>query len=224
MREREAVLRAVADRLIAARAEHPLRVGIDGPCGAGKTTFARELVGVLAERGADAVHLDSDGFHHQRAVRYRQGRDSARGYYEDAYDFDALAQRALRPLGPGGTLRYATQVHDMATDALVTDAWALAAAEAIVVFDGTFLQRGLLRELPRRHPRDRSGPWRGPRRRGAGRTRRGHGGPRPSLPRRLRPLPGRGASAGAGQHPHRPRRPGGPAHPPLVTGHSTAEK
>jgi uridine kinase len=145
--ERETVLRALADRLIAAPGEHPLRVGIDGPCGAGKTTFARELVGVLAERGADAVHLDSDGFHHQRAVRYRQGRESARGYYEDAYDFDALAERALRPLGPGGTLRYATQVHDMASDALVTDAWAVAAAEAIMVFDGTFLQRGGLREL-----------------------------------------------------------------------------
>ena len=34
--------------------------------------------------GRPVVRLDSDGFHHIREHRYRQGRDSARGYYEVA--------------------------------------------------------------------------------------------------------------------------------------------
>lgn len=146
MSDRAAVLGVIADRLGELRPGHPVRVGIDGLCGSGKSTFARELVGLLRERGHDAVHLESDGFHHLRAVRYRQGRDSARGYYEDAYDFEALADSVLRPLGPGGDRRYAVQVHDLATDA-VLDRRAEAGPETIVVFDCTFLQRGPLREL-----------------------------------------------------------------------------
>jgi uridine kinase len=144
---RARVLAHLAARFAGARPGHPLRVGIDGVCGSGKSTFAGDLTGVLTARGVPAVHLDSDGFHHVRAVRYRQGRDSARGYYEDAYDFAALADRVLRPLGPGGSLTYATKVHDMATDETFADAVARAEPAAVVVFDCTFLQRGALREL-----------------------------------------------------------------------------
>ncbi|WGL53393.1 uridine kinase [Nocardioides sp. BP30] len=147
MTPRTRVLGELADRLVGLDPGHPLRVGIDGPCGVGKSRFAAELVRSITARGADGVHLDSDGFHHPRAVRHRQGRDSARGYYEDAYDFDALAERVLRPLGPGGSGRYATAVHDLPSDATVTDAYAEAGPRTIVVFDCTFLQRGALRQL-----------------------------------------------------------------------------
>lgn len=147
MSVREDVLSRVAVRLAARRTGHPLRLGIDGVVGAGKSTFARDLVAVLRTAGLPAVHLDSDGFHHVRAIRYRQGRDSARGYYEDAYDFEALAERVLRPLGTPGSPRYATKVHDLETDALITGPEATAEPGSIVVFDCTFLQRGRLREL-----------------------------------------------------------------------------
>lgn len=122
-------------------------MGIDGRCGSGKSTLARELVARLQADGVPATHLDSDGFHHVRAVRYRQGRESARGYYEDAYDLDALADRVLRPLGPGGSGVYATRVHDLTTDAVIAGETATAAPGEVVVFDCTFLQRGGLREL-----------------------------------------------------------------------------
>jgi uridine kinase len=122
-------------------------VGIDGICGVGKSTFARELVAVLEGSARPVVLLDSDAFHHVRERRYRQGRDSARGYYEDAYDFDALADRVLRPLGPGGNFIYAIRVHDLATDAVISDATHTAPRNAIVVFDATFIQRDGLRDL-----------------------------------------------------------------------------
>lgn len=140
------LLSLVADRLTATEIGRPVRVGVDGPCGSGKSTLARELVQEMSSRARRAVHLDSDGFHNRRDIRYRQGRDSARGYYDDGYDFAALIERVLIPLGPGGSRVYATKVHDMATDRAVTDRLATAPEDAIVVFDCTFLQRGSLRE------------------------------------------------------------------------------
>lgn len=143
---RAAVLDEVARRIVEHDPGHPLRVGIDGVCGVGKSTFAEELVARIETLGRPAILLDSDGFHHVRAMRYRQGRESARGYYEDAYDFDALREHALEPLGPGGSRRYAVRVHDLATDEVVRE-FATAPADAIVVFAATFLQRGGLRDL-----------------------------------------------------------------------------
>lgn len=133
-------------RLLRLDPGHPVRVGIDGWCGAGKTTLARWLVQEVERAGRPALHVDSDGFHHVRARRYRQGRDSARGYYDDAYDLDALAERVLQPLGPGGSREIATTVHDLATDEVV-DERTTVPVDAVVVFAATFVQRGALREL-----------------------------------------------------------------------------
>ena len=140
------MLNLIARRLLARQSGHPLRVGVDGICGAGKSTFARELRAVLSEEGRPVVLVDSDGFHHARKRRHRQGRDSARGYYEDAYDFDSLIDKVLRPLGPGGSGQYAVRVHDLTSDSVVED-WAVAPPDAVVLFDATFIQRGRLREL-----------------------------------------------------------------------------
>ncbi|MGN6609908.1 MAG: uridine kinase [Jatrophihabitans sp.] len=146
MTPRAQVIDGLAAHLASLDPGHPLRVGIDGPCGSGKSTLARELVDAVGRRGRPVVHLDSDGFHHVRAVRYRQGRDSARGYYEDAYDFAALVDRVLVPLGPGGSRHFATKVHDLASDRVETDLVDTAAPDTIAIFDCTFLQRGSLRD------------------------------------------------------------------------------
>lgn len=142
---REAVLRRLAGRLRARVGAHPLRVGIDGPQGVGKTAFAVELARVLLAAGP-VLRIDSDGFHHVRAVRYRQGRESARGYYEDAYDLDALRDQVLVPLGGVEPYRVATRVHDLVTDAVVHEEVDVP-AETVVLFDATFLQRGALRAV-----------------------------------------------------------------------------
>jgi uridine kinase len=93
------VLGGLAESLIERRGEHPLRVAVDGITASGKTTLADELAAALTQRGIPVIRIRMDDFHHRRAHRYRQGKDSARGYYEDAYDFDALWQRVLTPLG-----------------------------------------------------------------------------------------------------------------------------
>jgi len=141
---RDEVLQRIAARLASRELGHPLRVGIDGVCGSGKTTFARDLAAALTASDRTAIDVDSDGFHHVRAVRYRQGRESARGYYDDAYDLDSLRDLVLRPLGHGGSRRFAEHVHDLATDA-VAPRFADAPVDAIVLFAATFVQRGDLR-------------------------------------------------------------------------------
>jgi uridine kinase len=142
---RDDVLAQVADRLSAHNLGHPVRVGIDGVCGVGKSTFAADLAEYLAKSGRSVIRLDSDGFHHLRSIRHRRREDPARGYYEDAYDFDSLRDLALVPLGPAGSRRYVTRVHDLASDAVVRD-WASAPIDAIALFDATFLQREDLRD------------------------------------------------------------------------------
>jgi uridine kinase len=143
---RAQLLDELAGHLLARDPGHPLRVGIDGWCGAGKTTFRRALADRLRTEARPVVELDSDGFHHMREIRYRQGRGSARGYYEDAYDFSALERLVLRPLGPGGDRHIAAKVHDLATDQ-VDVIEATVDPDAVVLFDCTFIQRGTLRDL-----------------------------------------------------------------------------
>lgn len=65
----------------------PARVAIDGPDGAGKTTLAEELAGLL---GPSVVRIGADAFLRPEEARYRRGRESPEGYYEDAVDHAAL--------------------------------------------------------------------------------------------------------------------------------------
>jgi uridine kinase len=47
-----------------------------------------------------------DGFHHPREWRYRQGEYSARGYYEDAYDYDAVVRALIAPMAENTILLF----------------------------------------------------------------------------------------------------------------------
>ncbi|WP_394620340.1 gamma-glutamylcyclotransferase [Lentzea sp. JNUCC 0626] len=138
---RERVLNRVADHL--AGQARPLRVAVDGITASGKTTLARELAAAVAARGRSAAHLSMDGFHHPRAVRHRLGRDSADGYYQDAYDFAAFSRLVLDPLGPGGDRRYRTRIIDLRSDTPVDEPAVQAPDDLVLVVDGSFLQRDL---------------------------------------------------------------------------------
>ncbi len=141
MTAREEVIAEVAGLVCATEVDHPVRTAIDGVTAAGKSTFAAELTAAVAARGRPAIHLTMDGFHHPRAHRHRRGRTSAEGYYEDAYDFGALAEHVLVGLGPEGDRRYRTRIIDLASDQQVDEPTRRAAADAVVIVDGSFMQR-----------------------------------------------------------------------------------
>lgn len=85
------------DELARTLAELPLpaRVAIDGVDAAGKTTLADRL----AARLPGAERLSVDDFHRSPENRYRQGRESPAGYYEDSFDHPRLRLAVLAAKG-----------------------------------------------------------------------------------------------------------------------------
>jgi uridine kinase len=129
----------------ASRATHPLRVAIDGPDAAGKTTLAEELAASIgAER--PVIRASVDGFHHPADVRRRRGPMSAEGYYRDSFDADAVVRSLLDPLGAGGDRRYRSATFDYRTEARLDLPWRIAPDDAVLLFDRVFLLRPELRD------------------------------------------------------------------------------
>jgi uridine kinase len=143
---RNTVIAELADMVAALRFSHPVRVGIDGVDASGKTTLANELITPLVERGREVIRVSVDGFHNPRTTRQRQGRTSPRGYYEDSFNYDAIIQCVLQPLGPGGNLQFKQALFDFRTDKAVESAWQVASLHAILLFEGVFLHRVQLRD------------------------------------------------------------------------------
>ena len=138
---RSAALEQLAAWLTAVSLPHPLRVGIDGIDCAGKTSLAAELAALLISQGHPVIRASIDGFHNPRAVRYRQGRTSPTGYYEDSFNLDSVLACLLCPLGPGGDGRYKTAVFDHEHDTPINMPWQTAVSHAILLLDGIFLHR-----------------------------------------------------------------------------------
>ena len=139
----ETVLR-LARAVLARKADRPLRVAVDGRTASGKTTLADELAIQLNEIGRPTIRTSIDGFHRPRAERYRQGRASPRGYYEDARDLAAVRRLLLDPLGPGGDRHYRTACFDLERDRPIDQAPRSAHADDVLIVEGTFLQRPAL--------------------------------------------------------------------------------
>ncbi|MFF0171693.1 nucleoside/nucleotide kinase family protein [Micromonospora profundi] len=120
---------------------HPVRVAVDGPPAAGKTTLADELAVVLREQGRDVIRATIDDFLFPRAQRYPRGEYSAEGCYFDAHDYGALNRVLLDPLGPGGDRNFQPAAYDRTADAVLSPSVNTAPADAVLVFDGVFLMR-----------------------------------------------------------------------------------
>src|SRR5215471_7471374 len=118
-----------------------LRVAITGISASGKSILATELVTRINELGSVCVHLPVDGFHNPRSIRYRRGRDSAEGYYRDAYDYDQLIGRALLPLGSPDECWYVAGVFDLDADAPIEMNPIRLDPGSIVILDASFLLR-----------------------------------------------------------------------------------
>jgi uridine kinase len=135
------LLARLAEAIESVTTARPVRVAVDGPPAAGKTTLADELALVLRNRGRVVVRSSIEGFLLPRAQRYRRGEDSPEGCYHDSFDFDALHRVLLDPLGPDGDRRFQRAVYDRDTDTALSPPVTTAAADAVLLFDGVFLLR-----------------------------------------------------------------------------------
>lgn len=141
MSVRQNTIHDIAARLVGLADGSTLRVAVDGRTASGKTTFANELALSIEELGRPVIRSSIDGFHRPKSDRYRRGRLSAEGYYYDARDLDAIVSLLLKPLGKGGDRLFRTESFDLVEDRPITSEPELAADDAILIVDGTFLQR-----------------------------------------------------------------------------------
>ncbi|PHD63029.1 uridine kinase [Bacillus toyonensis] len=136
---RQKRMKEIANHILKLNLTHPIRMGVSGITASGKTTFANELAEEMKKRGVPVTRASIDDFHNLRAIRYAQGKESARGYYEDAHDYSAFKERLLMPLGPNGNLQYETISHNLKTDLPVQNAPLVAPPNMVLIVDGTFL-------------------------------------------------------------------------------------
>jgi uridine kinase len=131
----------LADRITQSHRPHPVRVAIDGPDAAGKTTLADELATSLQARGSSVMRASIDGFHNRSDLRHHHGNLSPEGYYLDSFDYERLISSLLSPLGPDGSLEYRRAVFDYQTDSELDGPVVIAEPNAVLLFDGVFLLR-----------------------------------------------------------------------------------
>ncbi|BCC06606.1 MULTISPECIES: hypothetical protein [Bacillus cereus group] len=136
---RKQSIKEIANHILTLNVTHPTRVGVSGITASGKTTFANEVAEEIKKRGLPVTRASIDDFHNPKVIRYTQGKESARGYYEDAHDYTAFKERLLKPLGPNGNLQYETISHNLKTDIPVHNEPLMAQPNMVLIVDGTFL-------------------------------------------------------------------------------------
>ena len=138
---RAEMLRHLVDTVTSLSVPHPVRVAVDGRPASGKSTLADELGELLCAGGRSVIRASIDEFMYPKEVRYRRGVDSADGCYHDSFDFDALHESLLRPLGPGGSCSVRGRSYDRETDCVVFPPTKHVTVDEVLLFDGVFLMR-----------------------------------------------------------------------------------
>jgi uridine kinase len=146
MMKRLELINHLALQILQIAQPHPIRVAIDGPDAAGKTTLAQELMVPIQAHQRPVIRASIDGFHNPARMRHERGENTPEGYYHDSFNYQALTESLLAPLGPHGSREYRSAVFDYHTDSEVQTAIQVAEKNAVLLFDGVFLLRPGLAE------------------------------------------------------------------------------
>lgn len=115
-----------------------VRVGINGIEGTGKTTFCQSLTEFLNKKGLKAIQITIDGYHNPQQVRYKQGRDSAKGYYEDAYNETEFIEKVLISSQKENPT-YVDAIHNLETDQPLKPTTLSLTNKHIILTDGAYI-------------------------------------------------------------------------------------
>ncbi|MEJ1114246.1 uridine kinase [Paenarthrobacter sp. CCNWLY172] len=132
-------MRSLASNILDVTGPGRRLVAIDGVDGSGKTSFAANLVSEIRNRFVTVIHADD--FLNPSAVRHAKGRASPEGFWKDTYNYAALQDQLLRPLGPKGTGWYSPASYNAVTDQTAQVDVMLAPSDALVFVEGMFLHR-----------------------------------------------------------------------------------
>lgn len=115
-----------------------VRVGINGIEGTGKTVFCERLTHYLVESNLEAIQVSIDGYHNTKEIRYKQGRNSAKGYYEDGYCEKEFVNKVLLSSQTENP-NYIASIHDLETDEILNLNPITLSNKAVVLTDGSYL-------------------------------------------------------------------------------------
>ena len=121
----------------------PIRLGINGIEGAGKTIFAYNLTKYLNEHNINAINISIDGFHYNKTHRYKKGRDSYRGYYEDAYNEKDFVDKVLIS-SQSKIPHYVKSIHNLETDEYLNLKPEKIENKTVLITDGSYLFKPVL--------------------------------------------------------------------------------
>lgn len=138
--ERRALVGTIADRVLALGPGR-LRIAIDGRTAAGKTSFGHELAERVSAAGRPVLRACLDDFKKPWHARRRYDRESAEGYYRNAYDYRAVINLLLEPSGPEGSGDCVLCAIDPLTQLDHSSVVTPAAANAVTIVDGVFALR-----------------------------------------------------------------------------------
>lgn len=132
-------MRSLANDILSAVGSGRRLVAIDGVDGSGKTSFDAKLASEIQNRPVIVIHADD--FLNPSPVRHAKGRASPEGFWEDTYNYKALQQQLLAPLGHKGDGWYSLVSYDPVTDRMAQVEVVHAPSDALVVVEGMFLHR-----------------------------------------------------------------------------------
>lgn len=136
---RKEIIKNIAEVITVIKLDHPVKVAVDGPGNAGKTTFANELAESIIKLNRKVIRSTIDGFHHPPEFRRRQGQFSPKGYLEDSHDYDSLIRNLLEPLSYNGNLEYKESTYNFKINEATNADTKKADKDSILIFDGIFL-------------------------------------------------------------------------------------
>ena len=116
----------------------PIRIAINGIEGTGKTVFAINLSKYLTQSNINATHISIDGFHNNKEYRYRQGRNSYKGYYEDSYNEIEFVNKVLIS-SQSNPQNYVEAIHDLETDEYLNLKPEKIENKTVLITDGAYL-------------------------------------------------------------------------------------
>jgi uridine kinase len=103
-----------------------------------KLFFAANSHNICLAISIDAIHVSIDGFHNTKEIRYKQGRDAAKGYLEDAYNETAFADKVLKSSQDKQPV-FIEKIHDLETDELLYLEPIKLRPTSVLLTDGAYL-------------------------------------------------------------------------------------
>ncbi|ALO66954.1 hypothetical protein AS189_11180 [Arthrobacter alpinus] len=87
------------------------------------------------------IVIHTDNCLNPSAVRHAKGRTSPEGFWADTYNYAALRDQVLVPLGPTGDGCYSPSSYDSRADPSEPAPYVQAPKDALVIVEGMFLHR-----------------------------------------------------------------------------------